>query len=77
MEVKALTMRNIVEFQCTKKFILYEKSSDIFGLSYFKIQRATAHGGLPAYFLLSSRKYVKLREIVEVIEKSRALVNRK
>lgn len=51
--------------------ITYKQAADALGLPYFKIQRAGSHGAIPTYTLFNGRRYVKMRDILELIEKGR------
>lgn len=53
------------------QLITYKQAADALGLPYFKIQRAGSYGAIPTYTLFNSRKYVKMRDILELIEKGR------
>ncbi|MFC5392512.1 hypothetical protein [Bosea vestrisii] len=61
-----------MELQENEKLITLKQASEVFGLPLFKFYRAAKAGQIPTYTLFNSRKYVKLREIAEIIEKSRA-----
>jgi hypothetical protein len=41
------------------------------GLPVYKVTRAARHGLFPTYFLLNSRKLVRLSEVVAAVEHSR------
>jgi predicted site-specific integrase-resolvase len=60
-----------VELQQNEKLVTLKEASEALGLPMFKFYRAAKAGQIPTYTLFNSRKYVKLREIVEIIEKSR------
>jgi len=53
------------------QLITYKQAADALGLPYFKIQRAGSYGAIPTYTLFNSRKYVKMRDILDLIEKGR------
>ncbi|QEL24835.1 helix-turn-helix domain-containing protein [Bosea sp. F3-2] len=56
------------------KLITLKEASEALGLPIFKFYRAAKAGQIPTYRLFNSRKYVKLREIIEIIEKSKTSV---
>ena len=60
-----------MEAQDREKLITLKQASEALGLPLFKFYRAAKAGHIPTYKLFNSRKYVKLREITEIIEKSR------
>lgn len=66
-----LPRRNAVEFTSKDQLITYKQAADALGLPYFKIQRAGSGGVIPTYTLFNGRKYVKMRDILELIEKGR------
>jgi hypothetical protein len=42
-------------------------AATVLRLPYFKVQRAARAGIIPTYRLLNSRRYVKLRDILELM----------
>jgi hypothetical protein len=53
------------------KLMTYAEVSEELGLPAFKFYRAAKRGLIPTYSLFNSRKYVKLRDIVAIIESSK------
>lgn len=49
------------------RLLTLKQAAELTGLPYFKIQRAVKNGMLPSYKLFNNRKYVKLRDIHEVM----------
>ena len=47
-----------------------KEAAEFTGLPYFKIQRAVKAGLLPSYKLFNTRRYVKLRDILELMSAS-------
>jgi len=45
----------------------YADAADALRIPYFKIQRAARLGLIPTYSLLNNRKYVKLRDIIDLM----------
>lgn len=64
-----------MEAQESEKLITLKQASEALGLPLFKFYRAAKAGQIPTYTLFNSRKYVKLREISEIIDKSRTSAN--
>lgn len=60
-----------MESQESEKLITLKQASEVLGLPLFKFYRAAKARQIPTCTLFNSRKYVKLREISEIIEKSR------
>jgi hypothetical protein len=47
------------------RLLTLKQAAESLGLPYFKLQRAARAGLIPTYRLLNSRRYVKLRDILE------------
>jgi hypothetical protein len=45
----------------------YRDAAALLCIPYFKIQRAARAGIIPTYSILNSRKYVKLRDILDLM----------
>ncbi len=54
------------------KLMTFRQASEELGLPAFKFRRAAKCGLIPTYSIFNSRKYVKLRDILEIIEGSKA-----
>lgn len=52
-------------FDDLDQLLTYKQAAERLQIPYFKIQRAAGQGLIPTYSLLNSRKYVKLRDILE------------
>lgn len=48
-----------------QNLLTFKEAAQALGIPYFKIQRAARLGLIPTYALLNSRKYVKVRDILE------------
>jgi hypothetical protein len=48
----------------------YKDAARALGLPYHVVQRAALHGLIPTYRLGTSRRYVKLRDILDYLERS-------
>lgn len=66
-----LARRNAVELPDKDQLITYKRAADALGLPYFKIQRAGSSGVIPTYTVFNGRRYVKMRDILAIIEKGR------
>ena len=49
------------------RFRTLKDAASVLRLPYFKIQRAARAGIIPTYSILNGRKYVKLRDIIELM----------
>lgn len=49
------------------QLLTYKAAAAALRIPYFKVQRAARVGILPTYSLLNSRKYVKLRDIAQLM----------
>jgi hypothetical protein len=47
------------------RLLTFKEAAQALGIPYFKIQRAAKLGLIPTYAILNSRKYVKVRDILE------------
>ncbi len=48
-----------------QRLLTYREAAKTLGIPYFKVQRAAKLGLIPTYGILNSRRYVKLRDILE------------
>lgn len=60
-----------VDHKKLDKLMTFKEASDELGLPAYKFARAAKRGLIPTYSIFNSRKYVKLRDIIEIIESSR------
>jgi len=54
-----------------EKLITVKAAAEALDLPIWKLSRAAKHGVFPTYFLLNTRRYVKLSEVMACIEASR------
>lgn len=51
------------------KPMTYRRAADVLGVGYHTVQRAARKGLVPTYGLGSSRRYVKLRDFIELMSR--------